>query len=367
MRILKYIALLILLVLVASTILVATLRPDFNIVRTKIINTPKSSLFNYVNDYKNWADFGSWKQDDPSMTIKYGAVTSGKGASYTWKGNDGNGKMQTISVKDNDSIYQKMDYNGTLSEVFWSFKDTLGKTKVTWRTKGKMSFGFKIYCALQGGIDNIVGTMYERSLTNIDKTLDYEINTYNIQVNGVVQKSVGFYMQKTINSKNENVTSNIQIMITNMVHFFEKNKIIQNGKPFVQYNSFDNNLKTTNFSVGIPIKDEIYTSSGSEILAGNLAPFEAIKTTLTGDYSHINAAKNKTLNYISQNNLTEDKTFPYLEVYVKTKADIKSPSKWITELYIPVKAKVTYKKANQTSTTTDITAPSVPATTVPEP
>ena len=37
-----------------------------------------------------------------------------------------------------------MNYNGTTSEVFWRFKDTIGGTKVTWRTKGNLSFALKI-------------------------------------------------------------------------------------------------------------------------------------------------------------------------------------------------------------------------------
>jgi hypothetical protein len=46
----------------------------------------------------------------------------------------------------------------------WKFKDTVGGTKVTWRSKGKMDFMFKIYSALNGGVDKIIGTMiYERA------------------------------------------------------------------------------------------------------------------------------------------------------------------------------------------------------------
>lgn len=63
-----------------------------------------------------------------------------------------------------------------------------GKTKVTWKAKGTMSFLFKIYTALNGGSDKVIGTIYEKSLVNIDKNLDYETKTYAIKVNGVVKK-----------------------------------------------------------------------------------------------------------------------------------------------------------------------------------
>ena len=83
MRILKYIFLLLLLSLVASSIFVATQKGDFLVERSKIINSPKSSVYNYVNDYRNWSDFGSWISEDPGIKINYAQNTIGKGASYS--------------------------------------------------------------------------------------------------------------------------------------------------------------------------------------------------------------------------------------------------------------------------------------------
>jgi hypothetical protein len=80
-----------------------------------------------------------------------------------------------------------MNYNGTSSTISWSFKDTEGGTKVTWQSKGNMSFLLKFYTALNGGVEEVIGKMYEKSLANLDKALDYEINTFSIKVNGLVK------------------------------------------------------------------------------------------------------------------------------------------------------------------------------------
>ena len=53
----------------------------------------------------------------------------------------------------------------------------------------------------------------------------------------------------------------------------------------------------TKISICVPIKNEIFTSEGSDILSGKLEPFEAVKTTLTGDYSHSKKALDKTMQY----------------------------------------------------------------------
>ncbi len=114
-----------------------------------------------------------------------------------------------------------MKCEGTTSTVFWNFKDTIGGTKVTWRSKGKMSFLFKIYSALQGGADNVIGTIYEKSLANLDKALDYEINTFSTIDNGIVQKPVMNYIGQTFTSELSKVNKNFKIVIPKLTTFCE--------------------------------------------------------------------------------------------------------------------------------------------------
>jgi hypothetical protein len=69
-----------------------------------------------------------------------------------------------------------------------SFKDTIGGTKITWKTIGKMSFRMKVSTIFDGGMNKILGETYEKSLANIDKTLDFELNSFAVKVNGIVKK-----------------------------------------------------------------------------------------------------------------------------------------------------------------------------------
>ncbi|AOZ98210.1 MULTISPECIES: SRPBCC family protein [Flavobacterium] len=350
MRILKYIFLLFLLSLVASSIFVATQKGDFLVERSKIINSPKTSVYNYVNDYRNWSDFGSWTSEDPEIKINYPQNTIGKGASFNWEGKDGVGEMRTIRVLENDSIVQSMKFEGTHSTVYWNFKDTIGGTKVTWKTKGKMSFFFKIYSALNGGADKIIGTIYEKSLANLDKALDYEINTFSTVNNGVVKKPIMNYIGQTFTSELVKINKNFKIVIPKLTTFCEKNNIVINGKPFILYHTYDTAKGLAKITIGISIKDAIFLSAGSDIVAGKLDAFEAAKTSLTGDYSHLKTAYAKTENYLNQNKLTPNPVFSHLEIYASGKNEIKNPSKWLTEVYIPIVPKVippvqTYKPA----------------------
>ena len=225
MRILKYLFLLFLLALFATTVYIATLKGDFEVERSIVIKSPRTTVFNYVNDFRNWETFGSWKKEDPSMTFNYPKNTVGKGGAYSWSGNVSEGEMKTTAVITNQFIRQKMNYSGTEGIVNWEFKDTIGGTKVSWRVKGIMSFGFKVSSIFSGGAEQVFGSTYEKSLANLGKTIDYEMSTYKIKVNGATKKSGTFYINQTITSKISNVSNNLRILIPRMIHFFAKNKL----------------------------------------------------------------------------------------------------------------------------------------------
>ena len=337
MRILKYLFLLLLLSFVALTIFIATQKGDFTVERSKIINSPKSNVFNFVNDFRNWEDFGSWMTQDPTIKINYSAKTIGAGASYSWEGKEGSGDLKTLFVKENDSISQKMNYNGNSSSVFWSFKDTIGGTKVTWKTNGKMNFSMKVYSAFNGGINAIIGKMYENSLVSLDKTLDFEINTFTVKVDGLAKMPATFYLHQTFTSEISKVIKNSRIVFDKINAFCNQNDIERHGKPFLLYHTYDLATGLTRLSFCVPIKKEIFTSAGSDILSGKLEEFEAVKTTLTGDYSHTKKAVDKATAYINENRIVLDPTFSHLALFKVRKTEIKSPSKWVTEMYYPIK------------------------------
>lgn len=370
MKILKYLFLLALLSLVALTVFVATQKGVFTVERSKVINSPRTTVYNYINDFRNYEDFESWALEDSSIKMTFPNKTIGNGATFYWTGSDEvSGNSITLKTKDGESINQKMKYDGTEADVNWTLKDTLaGKTKLTWKAKGTMSFLFKIYTALHGGSDKVIGTIYEKSLVNIDKNLDYETKTYAIKVNGVVRKTETPYIKQTFTSEIQKVNKNARVVIPKLIHFSETNGLSTNGKPFIIYHTYDTAKGLAKISICLPINKEISISSGSDILSGTLNEFEGVKTTLTGDYSHTPEAIAKTTAYINNQKIMPDLGWSHLEILTVSKLDVKSPSKLMTEIYFPTKPKVVapvvtapvYKPQ-----TTENTAETTPQTTAP--
>lgn len=336
MRILKYIFLLLLLALVGITVYVATQKGHFEVTSSSVIKTSKSTVFEYVSDYKNWETFGSWMQKDNAIKFNYPAKTMGYGARFSWENGSEEGNIKTVLSKDNDSIVHKANFDGTIATVSLSFKDTVGGTKVTVHSKGKMNLMTKISTFFEGGITSILEDAYEKSLRNLDKTLNYEMKTYSVKVNGIVQRTSGYCLKQTINCHIKSVSRNVKIMMPRMVHFFKKNKITMTGKPFVMYDRYDVANDIATISVCIPVAQQISISDGSDVSSAEIIAFTCLKTTLTGDYSHSKEAWAKAQKYIADNGFKPNFAGNYTEAYIKTIDDVKQPSKWVTEIYIPV-------------------------------
>jgi hypothetical protein len=64
-----------------------------------------------------------------------------------------------------------------------------------------------------------------------------------------------------------------------------------------------------------------------------------------GDYSHIKEGYDKVWSLSLKNQLTPDPIISHIEIYSTGKTEAKYPSKWVTEIFIPVLSKIIPVKA----------------------
>lgn len=348
MRIIKYFFLLLFLISIGLSVYIFTQKGEYQVTRSQIIKASTLTVFEYVNDYKNWETFYSMKNQLSGVTFDYKAQTSGKGGSFSWQSNDGNGFMKTVFVKENDSISQKIISDRNNAVVNWKFKDTIGGTKVTYTTKGKIGLIQKFNTFFSGGIKHVMNNEIDRTLYNLNKTLDFELKTFSVKVNGVSQRNTAYFIKKTFSCKTKSLSRNIKVIMPKLVYFFKKNNIPMAGKPFVIYENTILNTEVITVSVCIPTKQFISMTEGSDVSSGQMDAFTCIKSTLKGDYSHREELWKKAQQYIIDKKYSPNFGGKYVEFYSKTIDDIKNPSKWETELYIPV-----FPKAEETITTSE--------------
>ena len=176
MRALKYILLFLLILIIGGSIYIATLKADYNIKSTRLIKVPIEVVFEEINDFKNWNNWGPWLEMDSTIVASFPKITSGVGASYSWTGKEGNGSMKTISLTPNKEIIQQIDFgSGSTPEVFWELNTVENETEITWGMRGKNSFSEKLYWLYKGGIEKNMIPMYDRGLELLDQHLSKEM------------------------------------------------------------------------------------------------------------------------------------------------------------------------------------------------
>src|SRR5258708_20102049 len=77
--------LLVLAVGVAAVLIYAAFKPkSFALSRSAVIAAPADRVFALINDLQGFNSWNPFAKQDPELKIQYEAVTSGKGAAYTW-------------------------------------------------------------------------------------------------------------------------------------------------------------------------------------------------------------------------------------------------------------------------------------------
>lgn len=343
MKILKYLFFLLLIIIIAGSIYIATKEGDYQMEETRVITAPVEMVFTEVNEFQNWENWDPWSAEADDIIIEYGPKTSGDSASYSWKSEStGDGEIRTISAKPYSQIEQEMSFDTQFgessSEVYWEFNEIENGTEVIWGIKGHQSFMEKLALTFQDkSITQMMRPQFQKGLNNMESVVLNKMDKYTINVDGVIQHGGGYYMYTTTASKISQVDEKMAPMFAEVSTYMDENSIEKNGNPFVLYNEWNETSGTAIFSAGIFTPSEVITPAESEILTGFLPNQKVLKTTLKGDYKNLKEAWDTAYNYIEANDLEIAEDAKNFEVHLTSPDQVANPAKWITHLYIPIK------------------------------
>lgn len=340
MKAFKYIVFLLLIIIIGLAIYIAVQPNTFEFSRSRVIKAPKSLLFNKVNDYKHWPSFSPWIEQEPDAILTYGEKTSGVDGHYAWKGDIlGEGSMTTVNIEDNALISQQIQFIKPFeskSDISWQFEDVENGTQVTWGMKGKQDFMTKMYTTFAGSIEENTSPDFDRGLFKLDSIVQADMKVYNIKVNGATEHGGGYYIYNTTSCKISDLAAKMQDMLPKVGKYAMENNLKMAGPPFVNYHKWDEANNAVMFSCCVPTVEKVI-SAEPDILTGQLKPFKAVKTTLTGNYDNLKEAWDTAMNYIQENGFEIDENGSMLETYLTDPMNTPNPADWITEIYIAVK------------------------------
>lgn len=161
-----------LVLLVAGFVAFVALQPsEFQVERTTTIAAPPTAVFAHVDDLHKWQAWSPWAKLDPNAKVGYEGAPAGKGAAFTWSGNDqvGEGRMMIVESRAPELVGIKVDFTkpfeGTNASTF-SFKPAGDGTAITWTMSGNQNFIAKAMCLILNG-KKMIGYQLDQGLAQL--------------------------------------------------------------------------------------------------------------------------------------------------------------------------------------------------------
>ncbi len=333
MKVLKRI-LVVLLVLIAIAVGVAYLLPaHMKIERSALVNASQEVVFEQVNTLKNWESWSPWHKIDPAMKLVYSELPAGEGAYYEWESNNpkaGAGKLTIKKVFASDSLLVEMEFKGQgNASILFSFKAAENGTNVTWTMISDL--GMNPVARYMGLImKSDVENDFESGLANMNTVCENLPKAPSIVVEEKMipaQKYIAIYDSCSM----QDMPKKMGEMFTLLMEFAKKNKIQPSNAPFALYLRYTETM--TYFETGLPVAKDV--KGKGNIGMRNMEAADALMTVHTGSYNNLSQTYDKFMKWIAFNKKQVVGTA--IEVYVTDPATEADTSKWVTEIYFPIK------------------------------
>jgi len=174
MKFLKYLAGVVLLVVIVGLFLPATT----HIEREVLIQAPPQVVFGYINDYRKFNQWSPWFKRDPEAKYEYSGPASGVGSKMRWESEHrevGSGSQEIVESKPYRLIKVLLDF-GTQgqSESSWELTAIESATRVVWSLN--MTHGWDLLGRIFGlMMDAMIGPDYEAGLENLKQLAEADV------------------------------------------------------------------------------------------------------------------------------------------------------------------------------------------------
>ncbi|MCI0751594.1 MAG: GyrI-like domain-containing protein [Flammeovirgaceae bacterium] len=304
------------------------------VTRTVAINAPADYVFEEVNELKNWGRWSYWHHTDKTMKPAYGDVTAGVNAFYSWTSEQGEGNLKFTESVPNQSIKYELNFAGDPAAGWYTFEKDGETTKLTSgfsydhganpfsRLMGKFMFVPEMNKAFDFNHDKLkeIAEAKPKFTVNIS-----EENTSPISYIGV-SSSMSFEDQNAISAQMGKSYGELMTALT-------KSKVQMTGPAFCLYPKWDEATKTMEMVCALPVPNDAKVPAKYKVM--QTSGGKVVKAIHTGDYANLDATHNQIDQYIAYKKL-EISGAPW-EVYITDPMVEKDTSKWVTEVYYPVK------------------------------
>lgn len=155
---------------------VATQSGELKVSRSAVVEATPADVRPFANDLVKWKEWSPWDDLDPNQKEEHSEPSSGKGAWYSWDGNDdvGAGKMTVLEDEPGRVVHEiafKRPMEDTAqAQMVWTAKDAT-HTEVTWSFHQELGFGGKLANVFMD-IEGMLGKDYEKGMNQLKPVVE---------------------------------------------------------------------------------------------------------------------------------------------------------------------------------------------------
>lgn len=334
MKALKIIGLIIAAIIVLFLIIGIFLPAKVHTEGSIVIKAPAKVIFHQVENFRNWQNWSPFERADTTVKSIYEGAEQGVGAIMRWTSvHSGNGSQTITNSKPYTEIRTQLKFEGQGNAIsIYSFEEVPEGTKITWALEvDKLKYPFGRYMGLFMG--SMMRPMFESGLKNLKDYCESNIVNLIPDISEVILTPHPALIIRDSAMVTE-IEKKMGEMYGEIMGYMQQKKIEMAGPPFCVYYSW-NVEKPFVMGAGIPLVKPMKPEENSNIKFYELPTGKAIKGIHKGKYDKSGITHDAMHQYMTEKKM-EITGYPW-EVYITDPSKEPDTSKWITEIYYPVK------------------------------
>jgi effector-binding domain-containing protein len=329
----------IILILIAVFLIVPLFLPhDVNISSEKTIHAKAKTVFEQVNNLKNWKRWSPF-ETDTTMVDTFEGPESGVGAKRTWKGErSGTGSLMIVKSEPYKLIENKLIFgeNNDGAKGTWNFQETGDSVKVTWTIFiNDLKYPFERWYGLMSR--SVMEPLMKRGLDSLDALAVQAQEKAKKSANANKSiKVIEVAAQPALTILDSTTIDGIGKMLEKdyglIMEYVKKKEIAMTGFPFAVYYNWDPK-GTIVIRAGVPVAEK--TNGHEEIEYFELPAGKAIYARHIGGFN-TGPTHYAIDEFIKTNHPGEPEGYIW-EVYVSGPSTEPDSTKWETDIYYPLK------------------------------
>ena len=335
-KLLVYVLFVIILLVGAALIWLATQNGTIDVSRNIEINASPQKVYNLVSNLNVWRDWSPWIAIEPDAETEISGKGNEAGNSLKWEGNlIGSGSITHISLEDLKSIHQHLNIITPFkseADVLFTFEPTSDGVNVAWKMKSKMPFLFRF---LTSQMESMTEMDFDRGLKMLKDLAENDKVSSRVVVKGIEKFDGTAYVGKNVYCTKETVGPAMEQTIYDVGNWLVANSTFPEEALSIYYN-FGMNNDTIHFTSGYRLLNTHKSFPFSGAIVDSIPRCNILKVTFYGDYKHLGNAWTAGYSYIQHNKLKPLESIPPFEIYLNDPAFFPNSDDWVTDVCIPI-------------------------------